>query len=60
MKYVTLRKFSELTGYSKQAAESKMKRGDWMRDQHYRKAPDGRILMDLEAIEKWIEENPAA
>lgn len=57
MKWVTIKRFSELSGYSARAVYSKMSRGDWMMEVHWRKAPDGRIFINLEAIEHWIITN---
>ncbi len=54
-RYVTIKKFEELTGYTAKAVQSKMARGDWLRDREYLKAPDGRILMDLQGFERWAE-----
>lgn len=59
MKSVTIKKFSEETGYSEQAVRSKIKRGDWLEGELWTRAPDGRILMDMEAYERWVKrENP--
>lgn len=55
IRFATIKKFSELTGYSEDAVRSKIKRGDWLRDHMFRKAPDGRILMDVEAFNDWVE-----
>ena len=55
LRYVTVRKFSELTGYTEKAINAKTERGVWLEGVHYRKAPDGRKLMNLEEFEKWVE-----
>jgi hypothetical protein len=59
-RFVTIRKFHELTGYTEDATRSKIARGDWLQDQVWRKAPDGRILMDLEGFEKWVVDGTTA
>ena len=46
------------TGYTAHATRSKIKRGDWREGEMFRKAPDGRILMNLEAFELWAETEP--
>ncbi|WP_439444506.1 excisionase [Xanthomonas translucens pv. translucens] len=51
---MTIEKFHELTGYTPDATRSKIKRGDWLEGALYIKAPDGRILMDLEGYEWWV------
>lgn len=45
----------ELLGYTDDAVRAKIKRGVWLRDKHYRKAPDGRLFFCLPEIKKWIE-----
>jgi hypothetical protein len=46
---------SLLTGYSVKAMERKIERGDWHRDKVWRRAPDGRIVIDLVGYQKWVE-----
>ena len=57
MKLVTIKKFSEISGYTAKAVYSKISRGDWLMDVHWQKAPDGRIFINLKAIERWITTN---
>lgn len=55
IKYVTIRKFSELTGYSKAAVRAKIKDGTWLEGHVFCKAPDGHILISVEGFESWVE-----
>jgi hypothetical protein len=55
MKWVLINKIIELVGYSDDAIRAKLKRGVWLKNVHWRKAPDGRLMFNLEAIQKWIE-----
>ena len=55
LRYVTVKKFSELTGYTEKAINAKTERGIWLEGVHYRKAPDGRKLIDLEEFDRWVE-----
>ncbi len=55
MKYVTIKKLAELTGYSEDAIRAKIKKGIWRMGEHWIKARDGRIHVIVEAIERWIE-----
>ena len=55
MNQVVIKKFAQLTGYSEDAIRAKIKKGIWIYKLHYHKAPDGRILLDLVEIEKWIK-----
>ena len=50
---VTVEKFADETGYTPDAVRSKIKRGDWLEGALWIKAPDGRILMDVEGYERW-------
>lgn len=55
MKWVTIKKLSELVGYSEDAIRAKIKKGVWRQGAHWVKAADGRILVNLPGIESWIE-----
>lgn len=55
IQYVLLPIFCALTGYTEKAVRRKIEEGHWREGQHYRKAPDGHILMDLEAFKLWVE-----
>jgi len=54
MKWVTLNKFSELSGYTRKALYNKTARGDWKKDLIWRKAPDGRLFFNINEFEDWI------
>jgi hypothetical protein len=60
VRYVRINRFAELTGYTEKAVYEKIRVGVWIEGVHYRKAPDGHILIDLEAIERWVEGQQAA
>ncbi|NVK44439.1 MAG: excisionase [Oceanospirillaceae bacterium] len=53
MNLVTIKKFSELSGYSEEAVRQKIKKGVWRLRDHVIKAPDGRILIKLDKVEEW-------
>lgn len=55
VRYVTPAKFEELTGYTVKAVERKVESGAWREGREFRRAADGRILVDLEGYEKWVE-----
>ena len=55
IKFVTIVKASEVTGYSEKAIYAKMDKGLWLRDVHWKKAPDGRRLVNLRAVEQWAD-----
>lgn len=54
MGWVVIKRVVEDTGYSDQAIRAKMKRGVWLQDSIWRKAPDKRIVFNLEEIQKWM------
>ena len=55
IKYVKVKKFSELTGYTEDATRKKIQSGVWMEGIHYRHAPNNRIQMDMDAYTDWVE-----
>ncbi|HGM5498882.1 TPA: excisionase [Stenotrophomonas maltophilia] len=57
---MTLKQFEALTGYTVDATNSKIKRGDWLEGAVFIKAPDGRNLIDLEGYEEWVVQGRAA
>ena len=44
-----------ITGYSVKAMERKIERGDWPEGKLWKRAPDGRILIDMMGYQKWVE-----
>jgi len=44
-----------LTGYSVKAMERKIERGDWQEGKVWRRAPDGRIVIDIVGYQRWID-----
>jgi hypothetical protein len=54
MRYVLICKAAEQSGYSAKAIEMKISEGVWCENVHYRRAPDGHIIIDLEAVERWM------
>jgi hypothetical protein len=54
-RYVLLPLANAVTGYSVKAMERKIERGDWIEGKVWRRAPDGRILIDLVGYQQWVE-----
>ena len=54
-RYVRLPIFEAITGYTERAVEGKIREAVWMEGIHYRRAPDGHILVDMEGYYKWVE-----
>jgi hypothetical protein len=51
---------ASMNGYSIDAQNCKRKEGVWEEGVHWKKAPDGRILYNWRAIDKWVEQGVAA
>jgi hypothetical protein len=54
-RYVLLPLANLLTGYSVKAMERKIERGDWEEGRVWKRAPDGRILIDVLGYQRWVE-----
>jgi hypothetical protein len=54
-RYVTLNLFEQLTGYTVKAVRRKIEDRVWLEGFQFRRGPDGRILVDLEGFERWVE-----
>lgn len=58
---VLICKFCEMKGYTKKAVEQKIAKGVWRLDEHYIKAPDGKIHIIMDAYYSWLRsERPSA
>lgn len=55
IRYVTIRKFAEISGYTEKAVRRKMESGMWRPGEIWLKAPDGRILIDIKGFEEWVD-----
>ncbi|GAB3647357.1 excisionase [Ramlibacter alkalitolerans] len=54
-RFVTLGLAAIVTGYTEKALRRKIEEGVWLQDSEYRRAPDGRILVDLHGYARWAE-----
>lgn len=54
-KYVLISKFAADSGYTVKAVERMIERGVWVEGVHYRRAPNGRIHVNTEVYELWVE-----
>lgn len=55
IRYRTIKRFAAQSGYTEAAIRTKIKRGVWLQDHVWKRAPDGRQLIDLVGYEKWVE-----
>lgn len=54
-RFVTVKKFAEMSGYTPSAIYQKMNNGVWTEGRQFRKAPDGRVMINVEGVERWVE-----
>lgn len=54
-RYVLLEVAELLIGYTVKAMHHKINDGVWLENKVWRKAPDGRRLVDLRGFEEWVE-----
>ena len=45
--------FCQESGYSEKAVARKIEDGVWVEGREYVRAPDGRLLIDMDGFEKW-------
>jgi len=57
--WVLIKRFAEITGYSENAVRHKVKNGTWIEGHVWRKAPDGRIFVNVAEFERWVESQPS-
>ena len=55
LRYVTISKFAQESGYTENAIRAKITAGVWLMDMVWKKAPDGRVLIDIEGYANWVE-----
>jgi hypothetical protein len=56
IEWVLLPLFCSLTGYTEKAVRRKIEDGVWLQGRQFRKAPDGRITMNIQEYYKWVEQ----
>lgn len=57
--YKTLSKIAEETGYTEKALRNKIHTGVWELGHQWWYAPDGRIMVSIEAYNLWVESGRA-
>ncbi|MCY1420445.1 hypothetical protein D9M71_360660 [compost metagenome] len=60
VRYKTVEQFSRESGYTPDAIRTKIRDGKWPKHLVWRKAPDGRILIDVEGYYSWVEMGEAS
>ena len=52
--WLLIPRFSIETGYSEDAIRAKIKRGEWREGEMWKKSPDGRVHINLEEYQQWV------
>jgi len=60
VKWVKLSMLEKINNYTVPAARGKIKAGIWKERQHWKKAPDGNIMVNPRAIDDWIDSDGKA
>ena len=55
VKYVSIKKLNELSRYTEDAIRTKFRDGKWLEGKVWVKVLDGRILINIEGYEEWVE-----
>lgn len=55
MKYITVKRFAELSGFSENAIRGKIQRGDWLENRVWKHTPTGGLVIMLEGYYRWVE-----
>jgi hypothetical protein len=56
LQWVLIPVFCQVTGYSEKAVRRKLEEGVWVQGKHFRRAPDGRITMNIQEYYRWVEQ----
>lgn len=54
-RWVLINRAAELLGYSEDAIRHKVKNGTWAQGRIWRKARDGRVFINIEEVDRWVE-----
>jgi hypothetical protein len=55
IRYLTIRKFAAESGYTEDAIRSKIRDGIWREGHEWKRAPDDRVLIDVDGYHRWVE-----
>jgi len=54
-RFVTIEMCAAITGLTRSAINKRMGRGYWIEGRQWRRAEDGRIWIDMQEVEKWVQ-----
>lgn len=59
LRWVKLQRYCEISGDTPDAVQAKKRRGLWRDGVHIKKAPDGCLWVNLDEVDRWVEQaNP--
>lgn len=53
-RYVTIRVYSAISGFTIKAIQRKIESGVWIQKREWIRAPDGHIFIDREGVQQWL------
>lgn len=59
LRYLTISKFAAESGYTEDAIRSKIRDAIWREGLEWKRAPDGRVLIDVDGYHRWVEAGSA-
>ncbi|RIQ54494.1 excisionase [Bordetella avium] len=59
VRWLTIERFVAESGYTAAAVRSKIRDEIWAKGEVWKHAPDGRVLINTEGYEKWVETGEA-
>ncbi|RUP24456.1 MAG: excisionase [Curvibacter sp.] len=57
-RFVTVNLCSSITGLTRSAINKRMGEGHWIEGRQWRRAEDGSIWIDMQAVERWVQGMP--
>lgn len=54
MRYLTIKKFADESGYTQATIKSNISNGIWAEEAVWKRAPDNRVLIDVQGYEDWV------
>lgn len=60
MSWIKIEKHCADTGDTRDAVQKKLRRGVWLHGVHVKLAPDGRLWVNKDEVNKWVEQGLVA
>lgn len=53
-RFVTVRIYAAISGRTEKAIRRKIEDGKWLKDREFVHDPDGAVMIDREAVQRWV------